>query len=203
MRRASRAHKGKVRMLGVVKYYDFPSTTSAISTTGLFNGLGNIATGTAGNARLGPMIHISKVEYRIQINASLQSTIATADIFNNVRVIIGRCIGPQSLLGVSNFPSVNNFTDVRQEFEVLVDKSWYLQNVSSGLAAAGSAYGPSPTGLWFCGSINYNKDVLYDTGSGATDSYNVPFFYTVSDSTVTPSPTVAAVFRIHFQDVLG
>jgi len=134
--------------------------------------------------------------------ASLQSTIATADIFNNLRLILVRCIGPQSLVTLSMFPTTQGFVDKRQEFKVLHDETHFLKNVASGLAAAGSAYGPAPEGIWRTYSFKLGNDVLYDTTAGSTDSYGVPLLYTCSDSTVTPNPSVNCTARLWFRDVL-
>jgi len=198
------AHKGdrSSNQSKINKYFDVTGSGASISSTGLFNGLGNISQGATPTTRLSPRIRIMRVDYRIQLIASLQSAIATADIYNNLRVILGRCIGPQSLLSVANFPAIGLFPDERQEFEVLFDKTCFLKNVASGLAAAGAAYGPAPEGKWWIGSLEYNHEVLYDTASGATDSFNAPFYYAVSDSTVVPSPVINAAFRIWYQDMV-
>jgi len=184
------------------KYYDVNFSAGAITTSGVFNGLGNLAQGVSPTTRLSSRIRIKRVDYRILLLASLQSTIATADIYNNLRVIMGRCVGPQSILSGTNFPTVGGFTDERQEFTVMLDRTVFLKNVSSGLAAPGSAFGPSPEGHWLIGSIDYPYEVLYDTTGGASDSFNVPYCYIVSDSNVTPSPTASAIFRITFEDIV-
>jgi len=185
------------------KYLDVTGSSAAITTSGLFNGLGNISAGTGLGNRAGQRIRITRVDYRIQLIASLTSSITTADIYNNIRVVLGRCIGPQSILSTTNFPSTALFVDERQEFEVMLDHTSFVKNVASGLAAAGSAFGGSPEGKWLIGSLPYNHEVLYDTTSGTTDSFNVPFYYAVSDSAATPSPTVNAAFRIWFKDVVA
>jgi len=185
-----------------MKYIDFFPFGTGLTTAGAIYGLGNIAAGTAANNRLGAKIRLDKLELRLYYQASLMGIIATADIYNNLRTILVRCIGPQSLITTSMFPNVVSHVDKRQEFKVLHDEIFYLKTVASGLAAAGSGYGSSPEGLWRNFTVKLGNDVLYDMASGTTDSYGVPLLYVVSDSTVTPNPIISCAARLWFRDVV-
>jgi len=185
-----------------LKYYDL-SQNNVVSTSGVYIGLGNIAQGTASNNRLGPRIFVEKIQFRFLITASLSSVIATADIFNNVRIIVAALGASQSQFNVASFPSVNSFVDLRQDYTILYDKTWYLKNVASGLAAAGASYGASPEGEYVTTTLNYQRHVLYNTTAGSSDVKGCPVINLVSDSSVTPNPNVYTAVRVWFRDVLG
>jgi len=196
----------------VIKWYYQAFSTTAISSSGSLTSLAAVANGTGYNGRLGSKIHVDFVRVRLLLLASLQSSIATADIYNNVRVIVALAKGPASGITTSDFPLIGPQFDNKEPVKPLYDRTVYLNNLSSGLASAGSAYGATPSGVWLQdlegGSgagyfdIPVNRDVVFDSTSATSDDNNMPLLYIVSDSSVTPNPTVTGEVRAFYRDIV-
>lgn len=205
--RTQRPNPGKIRRY---QYQAFSST--AISTSGSLSALAAVANGTGYNGRLGTKIRVEFIRVRLLVQASLQSTIATADIYNNVRVIVALCKGPFSGITTSDFPAVGPMFDFKEPVRVLYDRTVFLNNVASGLAAAGSAYGATPSGVWIqdlegCSGAGYfeipvHRDITFDSTSSGSDDDNMPVLYVVSDSSVTPNPTITGELRAYYSEVV-
>lgn len=186
--------------------------SQAISTSGMLSSLAAIGNGTGYNGRLGSKIWVDFIRVRLLCVASLQSTIATADIYNNLRVIVALAKGPASGITTSDFPTTTAQFDNKEPVKPLYDRTVFLKNVASGLATAGSSYGASPEGVWLhdiegaAGSgyfdIPVGRAIVFDSTSSTSDDNNMPLLYLVSDSTVTPNPTVTGEVRIYFRDIL-
>jgi len=186
--------------------------SQAVSSSGSITALAAIANGTGYNGRLSTRIWVDKITVRLLTVGSLQSTIATADIYNNVRVILALAKGPISGVTTGDMPSATAQIDFKEPFMPLYDRTVFLQNLASGLAAAGSAYGPSPQGVWLQDAeggagqgyftIKVGKPITFDNTSGSSDADHMPFIYLVSDSTVTPNPTVSGEVRVFYRDMV-
>lgn len=185
-----------------LKYLDVAYSSTGVNTSGTAQSLCQIAGGTGFNNRLGPKIKITNIEVDLLFLASLMTSITTADIYNNIRMILSRATGRTQDLSVSLFPSVYGGIDIRSRFEVLRDDKVFLNNYASGLAAAASAYGATPSAKWVRFTFPYNSEVVFDDTSTTTDSVNGPYLYFVSDSAAAPNPTVQGNIRVWFHDMV-
>lgn len=186
--------------------------SQAVTSSGTLTALAPIANGTGYNGRLGSKIWVDFIRVRLLATASLQSTIATADIYNNVRVIIALSKGPFSGLAVGDFPSTTAQFDLKEPIKLLYDRTLFLNNLASGLASAGSAYGATPSGVWLQDNeggagqgyfdIKVNEGIVFDNTSGSSDADHMPVVYLVSDSSVTPNPTVSGEIRVFYRDLV-
>lgn len=195
------------------KRYQYQAFSSqGVTSSGSLYSLCAVANGTGYNGRLGTKIYVEFLRVRMLFTASLQSTIATADIFNNVRMIVALCKGPASGITVSDFPAVGPLFDYKEPVDVLYDRTIFLNNLASGLATAGSAYGATPSGSWVqdleagAGAgyfdIPVNRTITFDSTSVTSDDNHMPVVYFVSDSTVTPNPTVTGEIRAYYREVV-
>jgi hypothetical protein len=194
------------------RYYYQSFNSTAVTTSGSLTSLCPVANGTGYNGRLGTKIRVEFIRVRLLVQASLQSTIATADLTNNVRVIVSLAKGPASGITTSDFPTITSQFDYKEPVDVLFDRTIFLNNLASGLAAAGSAYGATPSAVWIqdleggAGAgyfdIPVNRDISFDSTSGTSDDDHMPLLYLVSDSSVTPNPTVLGEIRAYYSEVL-
>jgi len=195
-----------------MKWYYTSFSSQAVTSSGTLTALAPISNGTGYNGRLGTKIWVDFIRVRLLATASLQSTIATADIFNNVRVIIALSKGPFSGIATSDFPTVGPQFDLKEPVKPLYDRTLFLNNLASGLASAGSAYGATPSGVWLQDleggagqgyfDIKVNQEVTFDNTSGSSDADHMPVVYLVSDSSVTPNPTVTGEIRAFYRDLV-
>lgn len=187
-------------------------SSQAVTSSGTLTALAPVANGTGYNGRLGTKIWVDFIRVRLLATASLQSTIATADIYNNVRIIIALSKGPFSGLSVSDFPTTTAQFDLKEPVQPLFDRTVFLNNLASGLASAGSAYGATPAAVWLQDmeggagqgyfDIKVGRSIAFDNTSGSSDADHMPVVYLVSDSSVTPNPTVSGEIRVFYRDLV-
>lgn len=202
-----------------VNWY-YTTFATSISTSGSLSSLAPVNSGTGYNGRLKSSILLKKIRVRLLALASLQSSISTADIYNNLRVIIVLAKGPASGISTGDFPSVFSQFDMKEPLRLLYDRTVFLNNYASGAAAAGNAYGCTPSGIWLqdaegsaakgyfdidleqMGLSLRDRTVVFDSTSGTSDDNNMPLVYFVSDSTVSPNPTINGEIRVIYEDLL-
>lgn len=175
---------------------------TGVTTSGQIFPLGQIAAGTGSNARLGLKIRAKRIDYRVLFIASVTNVIAISDLFNNLRFMVLRTRGPYSGITTGLLPNTFQMIDPTGPFTLLKDEIVFEKNVSSGFSAAGSAYASSPEGVWVVGSIPLNYDIIFDGPTATSDQDNMPFLYVVSDSSVTPNPTIEGTFRFWYSNVV-
>jgi hypothetical protein len=206
--------KGKFRKIVVNDNYQFVDnkiTVNASTTSGrfsLFTQLANLL-GTVpqmaepilqnGNVEWRARIYISHIELRTLCVGSQSNTLVAGDLFNNVRFVVSET---RDAFGIASTPTLVGVADPLQ----VADKRFvHLDHMYNVMTQAFNGAGYNVPGVHndlFNIPINRTFDwfTLVTTGASGWDTKtgNIECA-TVSDSSVTPNPSITYTSRIYFK----
>lgn len=179
-----------------------------VTTTGTITGaIADIANNVGGSARVGDSIMwAGSMKFRIQFTGSLG---AGSEEYNTVRLIIFQwhpvsTPNIASILSqgpVSSFDVYSNYNfDNRQQYKILLDKTYNLINVN-GLTAVATAF-PDTYARQFNFTISLKrarKMVQYSPTGGLTGTNRI-YLILLSDSSVGPHPKAAYASQVFYRD---
>lgn len=203
-------------------YYNNVSLTTTGGVTGFITQIQRQATnaGSFGEeaSRVSNVIAPKSITLDLKLIGSQTSAIslASADIYNTIRVIVVRYNGPQIASNVGTIAAIQaqylqgstgaRTDDMKQprneDFTTLFDRRYVLKQYFSGAAAAGAALSSTPEVKW-CRHVIKGKSlrrIYFQGDSSSADVRNGIGVYIFSDSAAPPNPSISGTIRMWYTD---
>lgn len=224
--RIARVARRVVNSAKTHKCNDLYFNNVSLTTTG---GVANSITGVARNAlniggfgeeasRTTNVVNPTSITFDLKFIGSQTTALglATADLYNTIRIIVVRYNGPQILTNVGTIAAIQaqylqgstgaRTDDMKQprneDFTTILDKRIVLKQYYSGAAAAAAAGSSTPEVKWFKRKIKSKvmRKVFFQGDSANADIRNAIGVYIFSDSSAIPNPTVSGTIRLWYTD---
>jgi len=168
----------------IPKFEDYLQDAGAITTTGHITTL-TVGQAVGNNRRIANRMRIYKIEYHYFIAAS------ATDGNNIIRVLYGQTRGDAFTL--TQCPPINEPLDPFKAVTLRdhIVPLYSFENTNDG---------PGVVKRVIKGTINMNCTVYFDGANYDDYRSPFPFIYMISDSGVTPYPTVDGWTRVYFSD---